>query len=219
MANLFSGRQINQALSPKQALMAKYTAARVNLLLAVAFTVVNMILLLVNGNTYFLFSVFIPYFITDLGMFLCGKYPAEYYAEDFPGMTFIDQSFLIVMIIIAVIILGLYVLSWFMSRNQRIGWLIFGLVLFGLDTLTMLALVGISLPYILDIAFHAWVIYYLVAGIVAHYKLKNLSPVEEGDVTAEDFVLKVDDEPEENTENTESDESAEPSGDIDEGDK
>ena len=50
------------------------------------------------------------------------------------------------------------------------------LVLFSLDTL---ALVGINLfigeiPGIIDIAIHAWVLYYLIMGVVSGYKLKNM---------------------------------------------
>ena len=80
MANLF-GKENTQQLSQQQVLTNKYMGARHNLLLVVVFTLINIVLLLVQSNTYFLFSATIPYFLADLGMVLCGKYPAEYYVD------------------------------------------------------------------------------------------------------------------------------------------
>jgi hypothetical protein len=70
-----------------------------------------------------------------------------------------------------------------MSRKNRVGWLIFALVFFGLDTLGMLIFNGIAADGIIDIVFHAWIIYYLVVGIIAHNKLKNY-PYEDEPVMA-----------------------------------
>ena len=41
-------------------------------------------------------------------------------------------------------------------------------------TLAMIVLYGVALDSILDIFFHVWVLYYLITGIRAHYKLKEL---------------------------------------------
>jgi diguanylate cyclase (GGDEF)-like protein len=43
------------------------------------FTIINIILLVTNTNTYFLFSAYIPYLIADFAMYFGGKYPAFYH--------------------------------------------------------------------------------------------------------------------------------------------
>ena len=175
MANFSMQRQ----LSPRALYEQKYRASRLNLLLVVVFTAINLILLVTNANSYFLFSAFAPYFIASIGMFLCGRFPEEYYVDGLEEMVFLDNSFFAALLIIAFILTLLYLLAWFMSSKNRVGWLIFALVFFSLDTLGMLVLNGFSFDTIIDIVFHAWVIYYLVIGIIAHNKLKNLPPEEE----------------------------------------
>ena len=54
-----------------------------------------------------------------------------------------------------------------------IGWFIFTLVIFSIDTLLMIFLQGIG-DSIIDIVFHVWVIVSLVRGISAQAKLKKL---------------------------------------------
>ena len=66
-----------------------------------------------------------------------------------------------------------------MSGKHRVGWMIAALVLFAADTVIMFAMCGIALEMILDILFHAWVLYYLATGIYAHYKQETLPPDEE----------------------------------------
>ena len=180
MANLFSKNRNVQALSPRQKYEQKYNTSRLNLLLVVVFTLINVLLLATNSNMYFLFSAFIPLYITDLGMFLCGRYPEEFYAEaELSGMEFLGGSFFVVTVIISVVIALLYLLAWFMSSKKRVGWIIFALVLFGIDTVGMFLLGGFAIDSILDILFHAWILYYLILGVYAHGKLKNLPPEEE----------------------------------------
>ena len=173
MANLFKNQK-NAHLTPRQLYESRYRSSRYNLILVIAFTLVNMVLCLTNANTYFLFSASIPYLLTDLGMFLCGKYPEEFYLQDeFNGMELLDTSFLAVMVVIAVVILALYFVCWLLSK-KKVGWLIAALVLFGIDTVAMFWYFGITKDMIIDIIFHAWVICYLAMGIHSHFKLKNL---------------------------------------------
>ena len=188
---------IKNQLPERELYEQKYRSSRMNLLLVVIFTVVNLILLVTNTDTYFLFSAFIPYFITLMGMSVCGLFPKEYY-EGLEEIVFLDKSVFAVLLVISIVLTLLYLLAWFMSNKNRVGWLIFALVFFGIDTLGMFYINGISIESAFDILFHAWVIYYLVVGISAHYKLKKL-PVEEETVSL----------PEENTvDKIESDEEA-----------
>lgn len=177
MANLFKNGGAGQATTPRGQLENRYASARANLLLVVVFTAINLVLLVSQSDTYFLFSAFIPYILTSFGVILCGMYPAEFYAADFADVEFLDKSFFVVMLVISLVILALYLLSWFLSK-KRGGWLIFALVFFALDTLGMFLLGGFSMDSIVDILFHAWVIVSLCSGVIAHGKLKKLPPEE-----------------------------------------
>ncbi len=153
----------------------KYTTSRLNLLLLMIFTTVNVVMLLTKSFTYFLFSASIPYFLVNLGMLVCGLYDPEYYIQEgLVGMEFVDSSFLVVMTVIAALILIAYLACFFFSKNMNGGWLIVALVLFGIDTLGMFALYDISADMLIDILFHIWVIYYLVLGISAWRKMKTV---------------------------------------------
>lgn len=185
--------------SPRQHYMQKYNTSRANLLLVVAFTAINVLLLVANADSYFLFSAFIPYFLTSMGMLLCGRFPEEFYTDEFSNMEFLDNSVFVVLLIISIAITLLYLLAWFMSRKNRSGWLVFALVLFGIDTLGMLFLNGIAIDSLMDILFHAWVIYYLIIGISASSNLKYL-PAE---TIAESPAINVDGNEENNAEASE----------------
>ena len=178
MANLF-GKGNTQQLSQREILVNKYQSARHNILLVVAFTLINIILLVTNSNSYFLFSASIPYFIVDLGMLLCGKYPQEYYAGELAGIGTLNDTFFVVTLVVAAVIVLLYLLSWIFCKKPRVGWMIFALVFFAIDTIGMLYLMGISTDAILDIVFHGWVIVSLISGVTAYFKLKKLPEEEE----------------------------------------
>ena len=171
---LFNKNENQQAqpVTQRQKLEGRYASARHNILLVLLFTAVNIILLVANSNTYFLFSAFVPYAIVDLAMFLCGKYPAEIYG-DLSEYEFFGTSVLVIAVVLAAVICGLYLLCWLLSKKGRVAWLIVALSLFVLDTLLML-LNGIGADSIIDVIFHGWVILSLSLGTVAHFKLKKL---------------------------------------------
>ncbi len=182
MGKIFGEVKGAKPLTERETLQNKYNAARANLIAAIAFTVINIVLLFLDGS-YFLFSIFVPYFIASMGMFITGRMPEEVYTEDLAVTEFLGTSALVVMFVISAVILGLYLLSWILSKKNKIGWLVFALVIFCIDTALMLLLQGIT-ESIMDIVFHIWVIVSLSSGIRAYNKLKNL-PEEEITETAE----------------------------------
>ncbi len=184
MANFFGNNKNPAQVTPRGSLETKYNSSVVNLLLVTAFSAINVVLLVLNTDTYFLFSAFIPYFIADTGMFYSGSYPQEYY-YDVADMEFFDKSFLIVTVAIAAVVILLYLISWFFARKKKVGWLIFAAVLFCIDTVAMFVITGINTDMVLDIVFHVWVIFSLVNGIVTYYKLKKL-PEEEPEALQDD---------------------------------
>lgn len=162
----------------KQALEEKYRNLRNNLLLVVVFTLINIILLITQSNKYFLFSAYIPYAIVDIGMLVCGMYPDEFYGENFSKADTISPSMFAVFLAIALIMVILYLVSWIFSKKNKVGWMIFALAFFSVDTVLMLAIYGIQLDILIDILFHLWVIISLVIGINANSKLKKILPEE-----------------------------------------
>ena len=147
----------------------KMKSARHSLLLVLIFTVVNLVLLLADGNTYFLFSASVPYYLTAFGMGM---------DADAGGSVFTTTA-----LVISAIILAAYLLCWIFSK-KRVGWYVAALVLFIIDTalLVLLALAFEMLAdSIMDLVFHGWVVLELCQALVCHKKLKVLPPEPEAE--------------------------------------
>ena len=185
---LFSKNNTNEAIPERQRLETKYAQSRHNILLIVLFSLINIILLVADGSTYFLFSAYVPYLFADLGMLFTGSYPSEVYTGDLAGMEFLPKSFFVVMLVIVMIILVLYLLCWIFSKKQRVGWMITALVFFVIDTAAMLLMIRITADVIVDIVFHGWVIISLAMGTAAHFKLKKLPAEEVMDVVSATYT-------------------------------
>ncbi len=154
-------------LSPRQAAEAKYAAARSNLLIALCFTVVNMVLYILGANTYLVFSITVPF------------YGAAFAIE---GPYILD---LVICGGIAAVCLALYFLCWLFSKKHP-AWMTVALVLFCLDTVIMagLFLLFEDVSGILDALGHVWVLYYLIVGVKNAALLKKLPPEEEAEASA-----------------------------------
>ncbi len=176
MSKLFKQGTSTKAVN----LESKYNKSIANLLLVVVFTVINIVLLVLNANSYFLFSAFIPYFAVDYGMFFCGMYPEEFY-YDMTDFELLDSSFLYFTVAVAVVILLFYLVSWYFAKKKKLWALICALVLFTVDTLAMFAMTGFSTDSIIDIVFHVWVIAYLIIAINTFNKIKKApeEPIQE----------------------------------------
>ncbi|MBE6634269.1 MAG: hypothetical protein E7620_08030 [Ruminococcaceae bacterium] len=170
-----------QNLSQKQLLTNRYNSARANLLLVVLFTLLNVVLLFVNADYYLLFSASIPFYLTLYAMLFCGKFPPEYYGdayEEWAAGGFYPDTVLYAALVIVAVILAIYLLSFFLSKNGKSGWLVFALVLFIADTIGLFLMADLG-NAILDLVFHAWVLGILISGISAASKLKKLPEEEE----------------------------------------
>ena len=138
-------------------------ATRTNLLVAVAFSVLNVGMLLFGGGRYFLFSMTLPYYLTLFG------YSFDYFMVSTYTYTGL------VLAAVPVLAMGL---CWLMSKKDN-RWLLGGLVVFGLDTAALLGLLlwtGDPSGVLLDIVFHAWVIISLIRGWQAVQRLKTMPP-------------------------------------------
>ena len=161
-----------QNLSPREMQEQRYKTSRANLLLIIILTVVNVVMLLVGSETMLLFSISVPYYAVVFG----------YVME--------NTTMLTTGCVIAAIMLVVYLLCWIFSK-KRTGWMIAALVLFIIDTVVMgLMYLGLGeASGIMDVLIHAWVLYYLIVGVISASKLKKM-PREEtvaaAEVTGED---------------------------------
>ena len=154
----------NQKYSPEY-LLKQMAGARASLLAVLIFTVVNLAMLLLETDRYFLFSASVPQYLTafgmgfDLGLGYWGFGP-----------------FTAIALVVSAVVLVLYLLCWLLSK-KRPGWLIAALVFFIIDTVALLVvslLLEILTENILDLVIHAWVLFELIQGISANNKLEKM---------------------------------------------
>ncbi len=172
----------------REQLEQKYKMARANLALMIVLSIVNIIMLVAGSTSMLLFSATVPYVAGIYAM------TAVEYGLDANMIVFV------ICVAIAAISVLLYALCWWQSK-KRSGFMIAALVLFILDTAFMayMYLSMLDVSGIIDIAIHAWVIYYLVIGVTSGAKLKKLPeepPVET--IPAENNVLTQETAPTEN---------------------
>ena len=180
-------------LSPREEIENKFKSARYNLLLAVIVTAINIFLLLIGTDYYFLFSITVPYVLVSVGMYLCGMFPSEYYDEFTSELVPLDRSVFIVLLVFSLVLLSVYFISWLLSAKYKTAFFILPLVLFAGDTLLALSYYGLSFDCLIEMLFHVWILYYLITGIIASRKLKNLpedepeaDSIENNDINAAD---------------------------------
>ena len=188
MSNIFKRKEQNtQPISERVLLQNKYNSSRNNLLLVVVFSIINVFICIFGGETYFLFSAIVPYYIAFVGAMFCGRFSDEFYAEvGLEQSEFWSESFLAIFVAIAIIIIAIYLVLFIFSK-KRVGFLIAALVCFIIDTIALFYLFGIAVDSIVDYIFHAWVIISLIIGIRAHFKLKNLPQEEENPANPDEF--------------------------------
>ncbi len=180
MAFNFKNNPNTKELSEREKLEKRYNSARYDVLLMIILTVVNIILVFTESNTYFLFSITAPYLYAADGIIFSGVLSLEFYeAVGLGGVEFLGVPYLIKGLAIAMVILALYVACYVLSKNNKVGWLIGATVLLTLDMIWFIW-EGLLLDNVLDAIIHIVLLVYLIIGIAAHYKLKRLAP--EGDV-------------------------------------
>lgn len=150
--------------SPRQLARSRFRTARMDLLIVIIFTFVNIGLIFTQSQSVMLFSAVIPYYAVALA-----------YSADlaFGGLTWLIHGSLI----LAGIILALYFICWLLSKKHY-GWLVAASVLFGVDTASVLALYGVILgdlgAGVMDILLHGLLMYYLIMGAISGCRLKNM---------------------------------------------
>jgi hypothetical protein len=178
-------------VAPRALYQQKFTSARYNLLLVIGMTLINIVMLFLGGSSYFLFSATIPYSLSIDGAYYTGKLPEEFYTDMPADAQFFPDSYLAIMLGIAIAILAVYFLCFMLSKKFKTGWMITAAVMFVLDTLYMLFIYGVGVDSVMDILLHAWVLYYLISGVVYGLKLKKLPEDEPSPVDGEGVEIEI----------------------------
>lgn len=148
--------------------------ARSNLIAMTLLTVVNIAAYFFGGDFGFPFSAFFPYAAVIFG--------------DIFATELADPMIFYWGIALASIVLILFTLGYFLSKKRH-GWLIVVTVLYVLDLIFMTYIYYPDFDFsaLLDYAFHFWVLYYLVMGVIAVRKIKNLPEEPALDVVKTDY--------------------------------
>lgn len=174
-------------------LARRATSARMDVILIVALTVLNIVMIFAGIDRYFLFSASLPYYLTFFAMLYTGNLSEgmiDYAANGWTEENFLPGGFLWAAIIFSLIVVGLYTVCFFASKSKKQlpdgtaeehffgGWIITATVLFAIDTLVYIAamvlLFGFDASMLWDLAIHIYVLVTLIMGAVAAVKLEKL---------------------------------------------
>ncbi len=161
-------------VSYRQHLERYFTNGRRTLLGVIVMTVLNIGLLLGNGDDYFIFSASVPYYLTALGKGMDGGFNSTY---TWTGLT------------LSFGILAVYFLLWLLSKKQgKLLWA--AVVLLCVDTAALIAL-GVLLKSIaailVDLLFHIVAVYQIGKGAATWKQLQSLPPEITYTVVTEDL--------------------------------
>ena len=158
----------------REYLLRQVANGRYSLLLIVILTVVNLVMTILDTNTYFLFSASVPYYLVFMGMGIENGFV--------DGAWDIKGSLTYTGLVIAVVIVAVYLLCWLLSK-KRAGWLTVALVMFIIDTVALVviafALYDSPVTKLVDLLLHVWAVVELVQAVRGNRKLKELPPTEE----------------------------------------
>lgn len=153
---MFNTKPVNQTQAAEKGslpyLQARNRNRRMNLLLILAFTAVNMVLLFTNADSYFLFSALLPYWLFAFGYF-----------QGISALMVAGGAVLLVYLVL------------FLLWDKHPAFPVAALVLFALDCvfLVWLCLGKPISNYLIDIVFHVAMLYYLINGATNAFALRK----------------------------------------------
>lgn len=144
-------------------LVLQFNKTRGNLLLVIAFTAVNLFLSAFRADYYLLFSATAPQFIYEVGRSLSQEYQ--------------NGAYMTIGLVVAFVVILLYLICWALAKRSR-AFILVALILFGVDSILFVYLflaAGFEASYLLDVAFHVWILYYLISGVIVWARLRGVS--------------------------------------------
>jgi hypothetical protein len=164
----------NSDKNSREYLEGQFNLARHTLGMMMIFTVVNLVILLTESNSYFICSISAPYYLSLFGILFDGEAG---------GSTYLTTA-----LVIGAVILAAYLICWLMAK-KRPGVLYAALVLFVIDLAFLLWVCvwfEVFADNILDLVIHGFAIYQMFQGARCGKKLQNLpAPTP---VTGADFI-------------------------------
>ena len=148
----------------REYLLRQVANGRYSLLLIVILTVVNLIMTILDTNTYFLFSASVPYYLVFVGMGIENGFV--------DGAWNVKGTLTYTGLVIALVIVAVYLLCWLLSK-KRAGWLTAALVVIAF------ALYDSPMGKLVDFLLHIWAIVELIQAVRGSKKLRALPPTEE----------------------------------------
>jgi len=138
-----------------------FKRSRGNLLLVVAFTVINLLLMAFGSDFYLLFSATIPSLVYGVAYEI--------------GLGAVG-------LILALVMVAIYLVCYLLSKKYRV-FILVAMILFAVDTGFFLVLffnllAYFEFMYIVELAFHAWILFYLITGTAAWAKLRKVTASE-----------------------------------------
>jgi len=156
-------------------LIKKFRNSRSNLLLLVIITAINVILYVSKSDISFMFSAFAPMYVLLCHTILNfdGAFPSPDNPDyDFKGTINIEG------IVFAIAIIAIFFACYLLSKKYR-SFILVALILFIVDTLILVWVAikryGFDTDMLVNLAFHAWILYYLINGVIAWAKLRKFS--------------------------------------------
>jgi hypothetical protein len=139
-----------------------FEKSRKNLLAVVVLTIVNLMLIALNADISFLFSATLPQLLLAIGKSMSSE------GE--------DVIYMAVGLVLACLILLPYLIFWLLSKRMKV-FLLAALIYFGIDSLVLLFLIvdmEFTISLLFEIAFHGWILYYLIVGVRAWFNLRRV---------------------------------------------
>ncbi len=159
-------------INPREALEMRFNRSRRDILLLIAFTAINVVLVMIEADITFLFSASFPIFSVAFGQGMSAE----------SGSSF----FMIFGIVMALLSIGAFGLCYLLSKKLKVFMLV-ALVLIILDSLFLGWLflqIEMDLSLILDGLFHVWMIWSFAAGTKAWSNLKKLPKTQDNEVVS-----------------------------------
>ena len=135
---------MNPKIPTRIALTATFERCRHNIIWIVAVTVISLLLATADVSIFF-FTAIVPMMMYEIGGSVSG-------------------------ILSALSILALYITCWLLAKKNR-GFIAVALGMFTIDTIVMIIVVLSDPSAIVNLAFHAFIMVYLVRGTIAWRKL------------------------------------------------
>ncbi len=155
-------------------------SAKLTFLIFGVFSGINVLALTTGiSSSFFFFSAWTPYFLTDYTMAYCLKFPKENYGDAYEKYfenQLPESTFIIAVIISALIAIAYIALWWFSGRSKPKLSLILGLGLTVADTCILIAslyIIPLNSTVVMCFVFHAVVIFQQIMGIRSLSKTKN----------------------------------------------